>query len=135
MRKILVADTQVKRLNSITAALTLIKKDFSVYKFESFEEAVRHAENSTPDVVFLGLPKGLDDKYLNQLKSVSAVIGILGKGDEGIIKKAVKSGIEDFVYPPYMPLNLESKSRVVCRERIILMNWKRKRNILRQLLR
>ncbi|MEK6527630.1 MAG: diguanylate cyclase, partial [Nitrospirota bacterium] len=109
MRKIIVADTQVKRLNSITAALALIKKDFSVHRFESFEEAGKYAENSTPDVVFLGLPKGLNDKYLPPLKGKSPVIGILGKGDKGIIKKAVKSGIEDFVYPPYTPLDLRLK--------------------------
>lgn len=107
MKKILIFDPDTKHLSFIT--IKLKKKKYSVYGFKTLEEARKHIKNSTPDVIFLRLPEGLNAVYLNLFKRQAPVIGILSKEAANTIKKAFKSGIEDFIIPPYTSSELKLK--------------------------
>lgn len=107
MKNILIVDTNTRRLNSITTALK--NKNYSVHGFKHPEEVKADINSLKPDIILLNLPEGLKTKYLDIFKEVSPIIGILGKHDGHIIKKAFNSGIEEFVIPPYTPSELRLK--------------------------
>ncbi len=109
MKEILIFDPDAgtKHLNSIAA--TLKKKNYSVHGFNTIEKASMHIKKSTPDIIFLRLPEGLDAKHLKPFKDLAPVIGILEKEADGLIKKAFKLGIEDFIVSPYTPSEVRLK--------------------------
>ncbi len=109
MKKILIfdPDTDSKHVDSLAA--TLKKKNYSVHGFNTIEEANMHIEKSTPDVILLRLPEGLDARYLSSFKKLAPVIGILRKETENVMEKAFKSGFEDFIISPCTPSNVRFK--------------------------
>jgi two-component system cell cycle response regulator len=116
MKKILIFNPNTRHLKSITAVL---KKNYSVYGFSAIEKASKHAKSLKPHVILLSLPQGLEAKYLNPFKELAPVIGILWssrrfgvdseKEKNIVIKKAFKSGIEEFIIPPYNTSEIKLK--------------------------
>jgi len=105
MKKVLIFDPDTRHLNSIVA---ILKKDYSVNGFTTLEEVRRHIKDSKPDITLLSLSEGLKKKYLDSFKGLTPMLGILRK-EEGVIKKAFESGIEEFILPPYNPSEIKLK--------------------------
>ena len=107
MKHIVIFDPDTKHLSSFTSLLK--KKDYSVHGFDTIEKAIIHIKNSKSDIIFLRLPEGLKTKYLNLLNGNAPHIGILGKEKEGVIRKAFKAGIEEFIISPYTASEVKLK--------------------------
>ncbi len=109
MKNVLILDPHIskKLLASISAALK--KKKFAVSSAGTLEKARAFVEKTKPDVVLLHLSEGVDKKCLNLFEDGTPLIGILGKDSGSTVKKALKSGIDEFIMLPYNPDEVKFK--------------------------
>lgn len=114
-KKILIVDDQVEVRELVE--VTLMVGNFTIFKAESGEEAVRIAKKEKPDLIIMDvmMPGGMNGLEATRIikrnpdTSGVKVIMLTAKGQKNDVEQGFEAGADEYFIKPFSPLDLIRK--------------------------